>query len=163
MNLSAIIFTFDRLANIMEFITGYFFMKYMDCTMKRKEGHFPFLFGLVLYTIVSTLVIFPKDMTNISFALLLFALANFTLYKGKWIVKFSMILIFLPIAADVNLLCIDVGGEIFIQFFTVEDLLANTIFSSVTFVVLPIFWMIFYRSFSSSLKKSRAYLQKKHG
>ena len=36
MSSSAIIFVFCRLANVMEFITGYFFMKCIDCTMKRK-------------------------------------------------------------------------------------------------------------------------------
>lgn len=153
MNPSVIIFIFNQLANVMEFITGYFFMKCMDCTMKRRTGKLPFLLGLVLYSIVSTLVIFPKDMTNISFALLLFALANFALYKGKWLVKLSMILIFLPIAASVNLLYIDIAGHIFIQFFTLEDLLANSIFSTIAFVVLPIFWIVFYHFFSPALKK----------
>lgn len=153
MSSSVIIFIFYRLANIMEFVTGYFFMKCMDCTMKRRTGKLTFLLGLVLYSVVSTLVIFPKDMTNISFALLLFALANFTLYKGKWLIKLSMVLIFLPIAASVNLLHIDIGGHIFMQFFTEKDEVANSIFSSVAFVVLPVFWMIFYRFFNPSLKK----------
>lgn len=153
MSSSVIIFIFHRLANIMEFVTGYFFMKCMDCTMKRKTGKLSFLLGLLLYSIVSTLVIFPKDMTNISFALLLFALANFALYEGKWLVKLSMILIFLPIAASVNLLQVDIGGHIYVQFFAEENLLANSICSSVAFVVLPVFWMMFYRFFSPSLKK----------
>ena len=65
MSSSAIIFVFCRLANVMEFITGYFFMKCIDCTMKWKRKLL-FLSGLLLYTIVSTLVVFPKDMTNIS-------------------------------------------------------------------------------------------------
>lgn len=153
MGTSAIIFIFDRLTNIMQFITGYFFMKCMDCTMKKRKGRFPFLFGLVLYSIISTLVIFPKDMTNIFSALLLFALVNFTLYKGKWLVKLSMILIFLPIAASVNLLYIDIGGFVFMQFFTEKDQTATAIFSTVTFVVQPVFWRTFYRFFSPSLKK----------
>ena len=153
MNLSVIIFIFYRLTNIMQFITGYFFMKCMDCMIKRREGRFPFLFGLVLYSSVSTMVIFPNDMTNISFALLLFALANFTLYRGKWLVKLSTILIFLPIAASVNLLYIDVGGAVFMQFFTEKDEAANAILSSITSVVLPVFWMVFYRFFNPSLKK----------
>lgn len=153
MSSSVLIFIFYRLANVLEFITGYFFMKCMDCTMKRRKGKLPFLLGLLLYTIVSTLVVFPKDMTNISFALLLFALANFTLYKGKWLVKLSMILIFLPIAASVNLLHVDIGGHIFMQFFTEKDLMANSIMSFVGFIVIPVFWVIFYRFFHSSLKK----------
>lgn len=153
MNSSVLIFIIYRLANILEFITGYFFMKCMDCTMKRRKGKLPFLLGLLLYTIVSTLVVFPKDMTNISFALLLFALANFTLYSGKWLVKLSMILIFLPIAASVNLLHIDIGGHIFMQFFTEKDLLANSVMSFVGFIVIPVFWIIFYRFFNPSLKK----------
>lgn len=153
MNSSMIIFIFYGIANIIEFITGYFFMKCMDCTMKRREGKMLFLIGLVLYTVIATLVVFPKDMTNISISLLLFALANFTLYQGKWLVKLSMILIFLPITASVSLLHIDVGGFFYKQFFSEEDLLANTVISSVTFVVIPVFWIIFYRFFSPSLKK----------
>lgn len=66
MNSSTIIFIFYGIANIMEFITGYFFMKCMDCTMKRRKGKILFLIGLVLYTVIATLVVFPKDMTNIS-------------------------------------------------------------------------------------------------
>lgn len=153
MNSAVIIFLFYRLTNILQFVTGYFFLKCMDCMMKRRKGLLPFLFGLVLYTIVSTLVIFPKDMTNISVALLLFALANFIIYKGKWIIKLSMILIFLPIAASVNLLYIDIGGHIFMQFFTEKDAVANAVLSSIFFVILPVFWMIFYHFFNPSLKK----------
>ena len=153
MSSSIIIFLFYRLTNIMQFVTGYFFMKCMDCIMKKREGRLPFLLGLVFYTIVSTLVIFPKDMTNISFTLLLFALTNFMLYRGKWLIKLSMILIFLPIAASVNLLYIDIGGHIFMQFFTEKDEVANAILSSIFFLILPIFWMIFYHFFSPSLKK----------
>lgn len=153
MSSSVIIFLFGRLANVMEFMTGYFFMKCMDCTMKRRNGKFAFFLSLLLYTIVSTLVVFPKDMTNISMALLLFLLTNFTLYRGKWLVKLSMVLVFLPIAASVNLLHIDIGGHIFMQFFTEEDLLENAVFSSVAFVVIPVFWMLFYRFFSPALKK----------
>lgn len=43
MSSSAIIFVFCRLANVMEFITGYFFMKCIDCTMKRRKGKLLFL------------------------------------------------------------------------------------------------------------------------
>ena len=153
MNPSIITFIFNRLANVLEFITGYFFMKCMDCTMIRRKGKLPFLVSLFLYTIISTLVVFPKDMTNISMTLLLFLLTNFTLYRGKWLVKLSMVLVFLPIAAAVNLLHIDIGGHIFMQFFTESDAVANSIFSSISFVILPVFWMTFYHFFSPSLKK----------
>lgn len=153
MNPSIIIFIFNRLANVLEFITGYFFMKCMDCTMIRRKGKLPFPVSLFLYTIISTLVVFPKDMTNISMTLLLFLLTNFTLYRGKWLVKLSMVLVFLPIAAAVNLLHIDIGGHIFMQFFTESDAVANSIFSSISFVILPVFWMAFYHFFSPSLKK----------
>lgn len=97
MNPSIITFIFNRLANVLEFITGYFFMKCMDCTMIRRKGKLPFLVSLFLYTIISTLVVFPKDMTNISMTLLLFLLTNFTLYRGKWLVKLSMVLVFCPL------------------------------------------------------------------
>lgn len=155
MHESVIIFILGGLAYILQFVTGYFFLKCMDCTMKRRHGKVAFLLALVLYTTVSTVVIFPKDMTNISLALLLFALANFALYKEKWLIKLSMILIFLPIAASVNLLYIDVGGHIFLQFFTMENQFANSFFSAVTFVILPVFWIVFYRFFHSSLRKIR--------
>ena len=39
MSSSAIIFVFCRLANVMEFITGYFFMKCIDCTMTVSYTH----------------------------------------------------------------------------------------------------------------------------
>lgn len=155
MNTSVILFIVYGLNYIMQFIAGYFFMKCMDCTIKRRDGKLAFLLALVLYSIVSTVVIFPTDMTNISVALLLFALINFTLYKGKWLIKLSMILIFLPIAASVNLLYIDIGGHIFKQFFSMEDQFANSILSSVTFVVVPVFWIVFYRFFSPALQKIR--------
>lgn len=155
MSASVIIFIIHRLVNILQFVTGYFFMKCMDCTIKRRDGKFTFLLALVLYSTISTVVIFPNDMTNISFALLLFALVNFMLYKGNWLVKLSMILIFLPVAAAVNLLYTDIGGHIFIQFFTEKDLLANSVFYSIAFVILPIFWIVFYHFFSPSLKKIR--------
>ena len=82
MSSSAIIFVFCRLANVMEFITGYFFMKCIDCTMKRRKGK-AFIFYLAFCFTPSFLlfVVFPKDMTNISVALILFVLANFMLYR----------------------------------------------------------------------------------
>ena len=61
MNTSVILFIVYGLNYIMQFIAGYFFMKCMDCTIKRRDGKLAFLLALVLYSIVSTVVIFPTD------------------------------------------------------------------------------------------------------
>lgn len=100
-------------------------------------------------------MIFPQDATNITGIFLLFLLLNLVLYHGKWIIKLSMILILLPISAALNLLVMDIGGYLFFLYFTEQDALENTIFSTLFYSIAVIFWIVFYRLFHKNLTEIR--------
>lgn len=144
---------FNILGDIMNLTAGYFFMKSLDCCLKRRKSRLLFLLGIVGYATVASLIVYPQDMWNITIIVPLFLFLNFALYRGKWIVKVSLILILLPISCAINFLERDIGARIFFLFFTEENLRANTVISTLSFLSVVFFWAIFYRLFGKSFQK----------
>ena len=142
-------------ANILSMIIGYIFMRVVDCCLVRRRGKLVYAAGIIGYGIVSTTVIFPQDMYNICFVILLFLLLNSILYKGKWVIKLSLILILFPVFTAVNFLSVDITGKLFFQFYTEEDTLENAFFSNSPYLILILFWLLFSRHFCSPLAKIR--------
>lgn len=155
MDASTLIFLIERVSNIFELICGYFFVRTIDCCLTRREGKLPFVLGVVGYSAVASLVIFPQDMVNVTLVMVVFLILNFVLYKGKWIIKFSLVMILLPISAALNLLVTDVTGHLFFLRYTVQDELENTFFSTLSFLLVVLFWTLFYRLFHLSFQKMR--------
>lgn len=123
-----LIFLFERIDNISQFIAGFYFLRCLDCCLERRKGKLLFFITWIVCSAIASFVIFPQDATNITGIFLLFLLLNLVLYHGKWIIKLSMILILLPISAALNLLVMDIGGYLFFLYFTEQDALENTIF-----------------------------------
>ncbi len=144
---------FNILGDIMNLTAGYFFMKSLDCCLKRRKSRLLFLLGIVGYATVASLIVYPQDMWNITIIVPLFLFLNFALYRGRWIVKVSLILILLPISCAINFLERDIGARIFFLFFTEENLRANTVISTLSFLSVVFFWAIFYRLFGKSFQK----------
>lgn len=155
MNETVLIFIFHRLSSLFELTEGFFFMKCIDCCLKRRSGTLAFLAGLAGYSVVSSIIIFPDDMVNISLALLVFALLNFFLYQGPWIIKLSLIIILLPISSALNLLVFDITGTLYFQYFTGADTLPNAFFSSMSGILPAAFFAAFYRFCHGTLEKMR--------
>lgn len=105
-----LIFLFERIDNISQFIAGFYFLRCLDCCLERRKGKLLFFITWIVCSAIASFVIFPQDATNITGIFLLFLLLNLVLYHGKWIIKLSMILILLPISAALNLLVMDIGG-----------------------------------------------------
>lgn len=98
-----LIFLFERIDNISQFIAGFYFLRCLDCCLERRKGKLLFFITWIVCSAIASFVIFPQDATNITGIFLLFLLLNLVLYHGKWIIKLSMILILLPISAALNL------------------------------------------------------------
>ena len=103
-----LIFLFERIDNISQFIAGFYFLRCLDCCLERRKGKLLFFITWIVCSAIASFVIFPQDATNITGIFLLFLLLNLVLYHGKWIIKLSMILILLPISAALNLLVMDI-------------------------------------------------------
>ena len=146
-----LIFLFERIDNISQFIAGFYFLRCLDC----RKGKLLFFITWIVCSAIASFVIFPQDATNITGIFLLFLLLNLVLYHGKWIIKLSMILILLPISAALNLLVMDIGGYLFFLYFTEQDALENTIFSTLFYSIAVIFWIVFYRLFHKNLTEIR--------
>ena len=67
--------------------------------------------------------------------------------------KLSLTLILLPVSCAVNFLERDIGARIFFSFFEQENQMANTIISTLTFLSVVLFWILFYRFFGKSFRK----------
>ena len=116
MNTNVITILLQNLVNILNLIAGYFFMKSIDCCLKRRKSRVMFLIGLFGYGTVASIIVYPQDMWNISIIVPLFLILNFALYKGRWTVKLSLTLILLPVSCAVNFLERDIGTRIFFRF-----------------------------------------------
>ena len=150
-----LIFLFERIDNISQFIAGFYFLRCLDCCLERRKGKLLFFITWIVCSAIASFVIFPQDATNITGIFLRFLLLNLVLYHGKWIIKLSMILILLPISAALNLLVMDIGGYLFFLYFTEQDALENTIFSTLFYSIAVIFWIVFYRLFHKNLTEIR--------
>ena len=150
-----LIFLFERIDNISQFIAGFYFLRCLDCCLERRKGKLLFFITWIVCSAIASFVIFPQDATNNTGIFLLFLLLNLVLYHGKWIIKLSMILILLPISAALNLLVMDIGGYLFFLYFTEQDALENTIFSTLFYSIAVIFWIVFYRLFHKNLTEIR--------
>ena len=150
-----LIFLFERIDNISQFLAGFYFLRCLDCCLERRKGKLLFFITWIVCSAIASFVIFPQDATNITGIFLLFLLLNLVLYHGKWIIKLSMILILLPISAALNLLVMDIGGYLFFLYFTEQDALENTIFSTLFYSIAVIFWIVFYRLFHKNLTEIR--------
>ena len=153
MNTNVIMTLFQNMGNISNLTAGYFFMKSIDCCLKRRKSRVLFLIGLFGYGTVASIIVYPQDMWNISIIVPLFLILNFALYKGRWTVKLSLTLILLPVSCAVNFLERDIGTRIFFSFFEQENQTANTIISTLTFLSVVLFWILFYRFFGKSFRK----------
>ena len=116
MNTNVIMTLFQNMGNILNLTAGYFFMKSIDCCLKRRKSRVLFLIGLFGYGTVASIIVYPQDMWNISIIVPLFLVLNFALYKGRWTVKLSLTLILLPVSCAVNFLERDMGPYIFFVF-----------------------------------------------
>ena len=152
---SVFIFLCHTAGTALSLVIGFLFMKVLDCCLVRRHGKLVSLIGIWGYGMVSTTVIFPQDMLNICFIVILFLLLNSILYKGKWVIKLSLIVILFPIFTALNFLSFDVTGKIFFQFYTMQDKLENAFFSNSQYLILIPFWLFFYRYFRRPLEKIR--------
>lgn len=157
MNPSILLFLFYVLSIIWNFTAGYFYFQSVSCCLKRKKGKFIFLAGWLGYTITASLVIFPKDMVNISIAAILFFLFNLILYQGKWTVKLALVFVIFPISSALKLLSFDIAGHCLTLFYKTSDHLPNVIFSSLSDGMAALFWFLFYRFFHQSFEKIQDY------
>lgn len=153
MNPTIIIRLFQILGDLLNLICGYFFMRSIDCCLKRRKSRLLFLLGLLGYAVVAAIIVYPQDMWNITMIVPLFFLLNFALYKGRWGVKLSLIMILLPISCALNFLVTDLGSHTFFLFFTEENQLANTVISTLAFTPVVLFWIFFYRILGKSFRK----------
>ena len=154
MNGNVLMFFFYSFGNLMNLIEGFYYMKCIDCCLKRRNGRLIFPAGLAGYTIVSSIVIYPDDLANISLAAVFFGILNFLIYdQGQTVVKLALIIILLPVSSALNFLVFDISTKLYFQYFTADDKIANCFFSN--FSVLPpaVFFIFFYRAFHKALKK----------
>ena len=67
MNTNVIMTLFQNMGNILNLTAGYFFMKSIDCCLKRRKSRVLFLIGLFGYGTVASIIVYPQDMWNIFF------------------------------------------------------------------------------------------------
>ena len=123
-----------------------------QCLHPRRSKILSFIayMGIMM---ASTIVIFPQDAFNITVALPCFLAANFIGFHGRTLEKAALVAMLFPVAVGVNFLHIDVGGHIFFLYYTEADRMANSLFSTVSYLLVLLFWWLFYRMQAGAMEK----------
>ena len=141
---------FHILGTIFYFIQGYFFYHALACLLvPRRQWYFK-ITAWFLGVISCTVVIFPNDITNITFNMPLLVVVLLVGYEGKTLAKLSLALLVFPIIIATNFLVMDIGTQFFFRFTSRSDIL-NTVMSNISILITVCFWF-----FSMKLLKKRS-------
>lgn len=142
--------------DILAFIAGYYFYRCVCCFLKPRQHVLFFLLQWIVMSMVVSIAIYPNDMVNITIAMLLFLSANLFLFQGKLSIKISTAIVLYPIATTLSFLHMDAGARLYFSFFSEkEDTIGSEIAVTATFVLITLFWLLFYRLLSPSMRKMK--------
>ncbi len=145
---------------ILYFVEGYLFYCIL-CSLMEPRDKLPLkLSGWVGLSMVVSMVIFPQDPVNITLLVPLFLVSLAVAFRGKWIVKLSSIMMFLPIIVSFNFLWYDITARLFFKFIGGYGT-ANAVFSNLSCLINVAFWYCFRKLFDGRLDAISGFLDTK--
>lgn len=148
------------IAIVIQLIQGYFLYRTLSCLMEPRRNLIIRLLGWFATTNLAILIIYPQDPVNITLGLVGFLLINTLVFRGRWLVKISVIMIFYPIIMALNFLSLDIGG---IMYFNIAEQseAANTFWSAMRELIPLAFWFGAWKLLKCRLIKIRELLDTK--
>ncbi len=139
--------------DILCLITGYLFYKIECCFLSPREGKLIFLLNWIFLSVAATIVIYPRDPFNITFALVSLMIANTLFFKGKWVVRISAVTVLYPMAMALNNLYMDIGTKLYFYLLPEAPGYVNDICACFSYSLVVLFWYLFYYLQKDFLKK----------
>lgn len=143
---------FETLGTIFYFIESYFFYRTLTCFLEPKKKMISRAVSYLIGLCVCTVVIFPRDVVNITVNIPLFLAMLLIGFRQKILVKVSVLLIFFPIIISSNFLTQQIGTWIWINLFARGEI-ANTVLSNMMGIVNILFWYLFLKMSDQKMRE----------
>lgn len=132
------------IATVIYCVQGYFFYQLIGFFLPKRKPVILRLICCFLAWTVCGMVIFPNDAYNITLVLPLFFLMLVIGYRGRMLVKVSILLLFFPIIIGLNFLQSEIAGFIIFNFTSATDL-ANEFLSVLGVLTVVVFWFFYMK------------------
>ncbi len=142
---------------ILYFVEGYLFYRVLCNLMEPRKKLSLKLLGWLGLSMSVSVVIFPQDPVNITILIPLLVVSLAVNFQGKWIVKASTVMMFLPIIVSFNFLWKDMMTRVFFRFIGGFGT-ANAVFSNLTCLIDVAFWYCLWRFFDGKLSAISSFL-----
>lgn len=101
-------------SNALYFVQGYLFCRILCCMVHRREGKIWSALLIFSCSIISSMVIFPNDLFNVTLDLIWFLLMMLIAFQGSLWQKLAAVAVLYPLAVSQNFLILDMLGKIWI-------------------------------------------------
>lgn len=148
-----------RLASMILYVmTSVFFSRMLCCLLPKKQGrHFNILI-FISSIFIPGMVIDPKDMFNVTLALIWLLLLMLFCFQGSVISKFSVTAVIYPLIIALNFLSSDVSLSIWLA--SGKSHLVDMTVNIMDGCIHVLFWYIIYKTFFNRVRQaSRLYCQ----
>ncbi|MCI6465641.1 MAG: GHKL domain-containing protein [Faecalicatena sp.] len=135
---------FDFMGFILYWVQTWFFYQTICSFLEPRKNHFCRAAAFLICCPMCIMVIFPRDVFNITANLPLFLVVLMIGFRQSLLVKGSIVLLFFPIIISLNFLTQELTGWIWNHYFHMNQL-ANTMVSNVMILWQVLFWFIFSR------------------
>lgn len=145
---------------ILYMVQGYFFYKSVSCFLEPRVNKICLVVAGIIGVFVCIMVIFPRDIFNITANIPLFLLMLIIGFKPKWLVKISVFLLLFPIIITVNFLTMDIGGRIWVEVFQ-RHVFVGTLIGQISVVATLLFWYLFQKQAGGKIRDMATTLDNK--
>ena len=135
---------FDILGTGLYFIGSYFFYRTLTCFLEPRRQFIRRAVSYLIGLCVCSVVIFPRDVVNITVTIPLFFAMLLIGFRQKILVKASVVLMFFPIVISFNFLIQQIGTWIWINMLARNEI-ANAVLSNLSYILNTLFWYWFWK------------------
>lgn len=139
------------MGNIVYAFQGYFFLRLISFFLELRKPIICKMICWMLAVNVCGMVIFPQDTFNITVTIPLFFIMLVIGYRGRGLVKASIVLLFFPIIIGLNFLGSEISGFIWLNHTSGADWI-NSVLTILWILIIMLFWLVFMKI----MEKSRA-------
>lgn len=124
-------------------ITWLFYRTISNFLEQRSNRVYRWIGGVFGFC-VSNMVIFPRDVFNITISIFLLFAMLISAFKGKLLVYVSVVLLFFPIVISLNFLTMEIEHWIWDSFTSRSDA-ADVFLWGIMLTLMVLFWFLFYK------------------
>lgn len=102
----------NYIANLSYFAEGFFLYRILSHFAKKREGKVWSVITFISCTIISSMIIFPNDLFNVTIDLIWFAILMFLAFRGSIWQRLAAVAVLYPLIISQNFLIMDMFGVI---------------------------------------------------